>query len=83
MPEAVACDMVESNLDYKLGPKWLPFCAALAAPPTRTAGRFASESRRTTKLFKFSCQSGPIRIRDRRGKADVVELASVSSPRSN
>src|ERR1700727_1665580 len=75
MPETVASNMVESHFDYKLGPKWLPFAAALRAPPTRTARCFARESRRATKLFKFSCQSGAVRVRYRRGKADVVELA--------
>jgi hypothetical protein len=76
MPEAVACDVVESHLDYKLGPKWLPFAAALGAPPARTTGRFARESRPAAKPFELSCQSRPVRVGDRRGKADVVELAS-------
>jgi Resolvase, N terminal domain len=61
---------------WRLFRRWLPFGAALAVPPARTARRFASKSRRATKLFKFSCQRGPIRAPDRRGKADVVELAS-------
>ena len=76
MPETVACHVVESHLDYKLGLKWLPFAAALGAPPTRTARCFARESRPAAKPFQFSCQSGPVRVRYRRGKADVVELAS-------
>ena len=75
MPKAVPCDVVESHLDDKLGPKRLPFAAALGAPPTRTARRFARESRRAAKVFQFSCQSGPVRVGYRRGKADVVELA--------
>src|SRR5258708_7897978 len=75
MPETVACHVVESHLDYKLGPKWLPFAAALGAPPTRTARCFAPEPGRAAKLFQFSCQSGPVRVGYRRGKPHVVEFA--------
>jgi hypothetical protein len=81
MPETVACHVVESHLDYKLGPKWLPFAAALGTPPTRTARCFARESRRAAKLLQFSCQNGAVRVRYRGRKADVVELAiSIVKP---
>lgn len=77
VPEAVASDMVEANLDDQLRLYRLPFTAALGAPTARTARRLAGETRPVAQLLEFLGKSGTLVIGDSGGEADVVQQSFV------
>jgi hypothetical protein len=75
VPEPVAGHVVEPHLDHEFGSQRLPFAAAPGAPAARAAGRFSSEAGRLAKRLQPAGQRAPFGVRDRRGEADVIELA--------
>src|ERR1700712_5759071 len=73
--EAIACHMVEPDLDHQFRLQGLPLPASFGAPAALAAGRLAIETRRLPERLKRFRQIRALIVGNRRGEADVIELA--------
>src|SRR5438552_13545910 len=73
VPEAVAAEMIVTNLDDELGPERLPFAGAFGRPAAGAARRLAGEAWRLDQPFQFFRQGLAFARLDVRGEPDVIE----------
>ena len=75
--EAASGEVIELNFDHQPGSERLPLRGTSGAPAAGASGGFAREAGGLDQLLQFPGQGKAIVLVDRRGEADVIELAFV------
>ena len=75
VPEPVVRHMVKAHFNDQFRSKRFPGSTSFRAPAARSSGCIAGETGRFSKSFQTARQLRTGVIRNRRGKADMVELA--------